>query len=50
MYRVIDVDGNVLIETGDAPDVIKYLYNDDGAWAVLKLGDDGEYHIDGTDW
>lgn len=49
-YRVIDMDGNSILDTEESCKVIDAVYNDDRAYAVLTLGTDGEYHIDETAW
>lgn len=49
-YRVVNADGDVLLETNEVPEVVKEVYGNEQAYSVLKLGDDGEYHVDETDW
>lgn len=52
-YRCISEEGDVLLATDDKSDVIKAVYGELGgpaAYAVLTLGEDGEYHVDETCW
>lgn len=48
-YKVVDAEGYTIAETDDVPDVLEIVYSHDEA-VVLKLGADGKYHVDETDW
>ena len=49
MYRVINIDDIVLIETPDKAEAVRSAKMYNAARAVQKLGEDGKWH-DETDW